>query len=245
MILLQIVIIQTILFGAVIFFLRKIMMGSTESAVNRLNDAYVQMNKKKEELAQKIKQAQEDYEARKKEAERIGEKIKNDADKEARDLKDNILKKAHEEAERMIVDTVGAKEQIREEIIKEEKIKMVGYCRELLTGVYEDIVRDRVDEVLIEGFLDDVRELNTDSMPPGINKIEVISRKPLSEKLRKKVREVVESKIKGKVDITETVLEDILGGVTIKFGNLVLDGSVAGKLQEKANAMQGKIERGH
>jgi F0F1-type ATP synthase delta subunit/outer membrane murein-binding lipoprotein Lpp len=245
MLLLQIVIIQTILFGAVIFFLRKIMMGSTESAVNRLNEAYVQMNKKKEELAQKIKQAQEDYEARKKEAERIGEKIKNDADKEARDLKDNILKKAHEEAERMIIDTVGAKEQIWEEIVKEEKIKMVEYCRELLAGVYEDLVRDKVDEVLIEGCLDDVKELDTDSMPAGINQIEVISRKPLSEKLKKKVKELVESKLKGNVDITETVTEDVIGGVTMKFGNLVLDGSVAGKLREKANDMQGKIERGH
>ncbi|MFA6636325.1 MAG: F0F1 ATP synthase subunit delta [Candidatus Omnitrophota bacterium] len=245
MLLLQIVIIQTIVFGAVIFFLRKIMMGSTESAVNRLNESYTQMEKKKEELAQKIQQAQQDYESRKKEAERIADKIKNDADTEARDQKDAILKKAHEEAERLIVDTVGAKEQIRAEIVKEEQVKLVDYCRELLEGVYGDIVGEKVDEILIEDFIEEVNNMDVESIPAGTRKIEAISRRPLTEKLKKKIHEVVEGKMKGKIDVSETVSEDVLGGMTLKFGNLVLDGSVAGKLQEKAAAMKGKIERGH
>lgn len=245
MILLQIIVIQTILFGTVIFFLRKIMLGSTESAVSRLNESYVQMNKKKEELSQKIQQAQEDYEARKKEAERIADKIKNDADKEARDKKDAILKKAHEEAERMIVDTVGAKEKIREDIAKEEKIRMVDYCRDLLQGVYEDTIHERIDEILIEDFLNDVSNMDVESMPADIQKIEVISRSPLSEKFRKRIVEIMKIKKKGAINIVETVSEGILGGIILKFGSLVLDGSMAGKLHERSNKMKEKIERGH
>jgi F-type H+-transporting ATPase subunit b len=245
MLLLQIVIIQTIVFGAVIFFLRKIMMGSTESAVNRLNESYTQMEKKKDELSQKIHQAQQDYETRKKEAERIADKIKNDADKEARDRKDVILKKAREEAERLIVDTVGAKDKIRAEIVKEERVKLVDYCRELLDGVFGDIVGEKVDEILIEDFLEEVSKMDVESIPDGIRKIETISRRPLTEKIRKKIHEVVEGKMKCKIDVAETVSEGVLGGMTLKFGNLVLDGSVAGKAHEKAIAMKEKIERGH
>jgi F0F1-type ATP synthase delta subunit/cell division protein FtsB len=245
MILIQIIIIQTILFGTVIFFLRKIMMGSTESAVTRLNESYVQMDKKKEELAQKIQEAQQDYEARKREAEKISEKIKNDADKEARDQKDAILKKAREEAERLIVDTVGAKDKIREEIAKEEQIKMVDYCSDILKEVYRDTVREKMDEVLINDFLDEISEMSGSDMPAGIKNIEIISRRALTEELKKRIVGVVKSKIKGNFEVSETVSEDVLGGVTMKFDNLVLDGSVAGKLHEKANSMKEKIERGH
>jgi F0F1-type ATP synthase delta subunit len=245
MLLLQFILIQTILFGAVIFFLRKIMMGSTESAVSRLNESYVQMNQKKEELAQKIQQAQQDYESRKKEAERVADKIKNDADQEARDKKDALLKKAHEEAERIIVDTVSAKEKIREDILKEERIKLIEYCRDLVSGVYDEVVGEKIDRILISEFLDEVSEMSADNLPAGTEDIEIISRNKLDESDVKRISEIVKSKISGNVKIKQTVSGDLLGGLVIKFGNLVLDGSIAGKLKDKANLMQEKIHKGH
>jgi len=245
MLLVQFIIIQIIIFAVVIFFLKKIMLGSTESAVTRLNESYKDMNAKKEELAQKIKEAQEDYEARKKEAEKVAEKVKNDADTEMREQRDALLKKTREEAERMIADTMGAKEKIREEILKEEQMKIIDRCGNLVGNVYKDAVRQKMDELLITDFLDELKEMDVSSMPDGIELIETITRSPLTDGIKNNINSIVKEKMKRDIALKETVDENVIGGIVMRFGNLELDGSIAGKLKEVASATKEKIEKGH
>ena len=153
MLLFQLIVIQVVIFGVVIYFLKRIMLGDTESAVNRLNQSYSEMGKKKEELARKIQQTEEEYQKKKRECERLAAKMKDEAEKEMYEKRDNLLRKAREEAERLIADTVAAKEGIREEIKKEEQLKMTDYCRDILNLTYKDVIRNKIDDFIIANFL--------------------------------------------------------------------------------------------
>ena len=51
--LLQLIIVETLIFGIVLYALKRILVKDTDSAVNRLQDSYEEVKKKKEELAQR------------------------------------------------------------------------------------------------------------------------------------------------------------------------------------------------
>ncbi|MDD5421832.1 MAG: F0F1 ATP synthase subunit delta [Candidatus Omnitrophota bacterium] len=242
MFLLQLAILQAVMFGAVIYFLKKTMYGDTQSAVKRLNESYQDMTKKKEELAAKVKQMEEELLKKKDEAEKIAIQIRDDAEKESKEKGDAITKKAREEAERIISDTIMMKDKIREDIKKEEDLKMLDYCSAILCDTLKDSVRDEVDQALVKDFLEGLKGMDMNHVPPGINEIEVVTRSNLSDALRSTIIEAVKRNTKKSVTVKETADGTIIGGVIIKFGSLVLDGSLAGKLKDVTAARKQKID---
>jgi F0F1-type ATP synthase membrane subunit b/b' len=242
MLLAQIVFVQIIIFGAVIFFLRKIMLGSTESAVSRLNESYEEVNKKKEELAEKLKKTEEEYQNKKKEAEDIVRKMKDEAEKEIVEKSDSMLKKAHAEAEQIVVDAVAAKDGMREEVKKEEQVKLVDFCQDIISNVFKDSIDD-VDKVLSENFLKDFQGMDNAQLPSGIKEIEVVTRSGCSDAYKPKILENVSSTGSPNIAIKDIKDESILAGLILRFGSLVLDGSLIGKIKDASTGLKARIEK--
>ncbi len=72
----------------------------------------------------------------------------------------------------------------------------------------------------------------------GIVEAEVISRRELSESLQNETKEFVKNKYQAKeVHLKNKVDKNIKGGVIIKVGDEVLDGSVSRQLRELRKAM--------
>jgi F0F1-type ATP synthase delta subunit len=236
------VFIQILAFGIVIFILKKLMLGNTESAVNRLNESYTEINKKKEELVTKIQQIEQEYQKRKEEAERIGNEIKDSVEKDMNEKRDTHILKAKQEAERIVTEAIGMKEKIREDIKKEEQVKVIDYCEELISLTFKDIVKGKVNVALIENFLNELREVDMSHLPPMINEVEVVSTEKLSEETKAELVKIFDLKLHKKLSVKETVDPHLIGGAAIKFGNLVIDGSFISKLKETISSKKHKIE---
>ncbi len=237
------IIVQIIMFGAVIYILKRFMQGDTESAVNRLNDSYQEINKKKEELSQKIQKIEEEYQQRKEEAERIVGEFKEKAEKEMNDQRDSIIKKAREDAEKITEETRLMKEQVRQNIRKEERLKMVDYCKDILDQVFKEKMNENINNYLVEDFLSEVKDTDTSHVPQSANKIEIVTSKPLDDSIKSKIKDIVSNKLKREVTLDEKTDDKLIGGAIIKFGSLILDGSLLGKFQDRALANKYKIER--
>ncbi|MDD4294497.1 MAG: F0F1 ATP synthase subunit delta [Candidatus Omnitrophica bacterium] len=231
-----------LVFSFLIFYLKKIMAGDTETAMRRLNDAYEEISKKKEELAEKIRQAQEEYEMRKKEADEVASKIKDEAEKEMYEKRDAVIKKAHEDSERMVVEAVGMKDKIREQILKEEKLRSVDACEEILVRVFSGIVREKMNAILISDFLEELKTIDMEHIPPNVEEIEIVTPTPVSEDVSRDIVERIKQRIGRELAYKNSEDESIVGGVQIKFGSLILDGSVAGKIKEKSLEVRKEIE---
>lgn len=242
MFLLQLVILQIIIFGAVIFFLKKIMYGDTESAVNRLNAGYEEMNKKKEELLAAMKKIEEDSALKKQESEKAANQIRNDAEKEAREKADTIIKKAREEAERITTETITLKGKMREDIRKEEDIKIIDFMTDVLKDIFSDTVREKMDNVLIENFLGGFKNMDMSHIPPGVTEIEIVTRSKLSAEVKAEIMEAIKNTMNKTFAVKESVDGGIIGGVIIKFGSLILDGSLLNKFNEVATVKKQKID---
>lgn len=62
--------------------------------------------------------------------------------------------------------------------------------------------------------------------------VEVTSAVELPEETRAGIRKRIEDAIGKKVDIRETVREDILGGLVLRFGDVIVDSSLQAKLEQ-------------
>lgn len=76
----------------------------------------------------------------------------------------------------------------------------------------------------------------------GIVRVEVISARKLSEETTKEIKEFIKKKYKAeKVELVILVDENLKGGMILKIGDEVLDGSVAGKISELKKVLVKKV----
>ena len=67
--------------------------------------------------------------------------------------------------------------------------------------------------------------------------VEVISAFDLADSARDKLAEVLGKKLERQVEVQTSTDSNLLGGVLIRAGDLVIDGSVRGRLNKLAEAM--------
>jgi len=67
--------------------------------------------------------------------------------------------------------------------------------------------------------------------------VEVVSAFDMSDETSNKLAEVLSKKLQREVKVSTSTDEDLLGGVLIRAGDLVIDGSVRGRLNKLAEAM--------
>jgi F-type H+-transporting ATPase subunit b len=201
------------------------------------------LEKRRETIAQGLEDARIASEARAN-AEKEAEKIKADAQAEA----SKIVREATERAESVAKDIKSAAEaeaaKIREGALadlEDERNRMLGDLRGQIAALAiagaQKLVGEALDEkrqhALLEEFFSGVKSgkvvlLDEADMKGDV--AEVTSALPLTDEERKIVESDIVSKI-GAKEVTFTVNAAILGGLLIKVGDKVLDGSVAGKLE--------------
>ncbi|NIR29714.1 MAG: F0F1 ATP synthase subunit delta [Gammaproteobacteria bacterium] len=71
----------------------------------------------------------------------------------------------------------------------------------------------------------------------GRSRIEVISAFELEPKYREVIAEAVSKRLKQKVDVSVRIDESLIGGVVVRVGDLVIDASLRGRLNELASAL--------
>ncbi|MEI8175914.1 MAG: F0F1 ATP synthase subunit delta [Candidatus Omnitrophota bacterium] len=239
MLLIKVVILQTVVFGLVLFFMKKILTGDTESAVNRLNESYEEVRKKKEELTQRITEIEAEYAKRKEEADKISGQIVDKAKSDGDAKKEEILREAKKEGEAIIMKAMGTMDSIRREVNRELGLKTLDFCATLLKGVFSSKVATGVHLVFVNDFIEEMEALDMSKIGPEVDRVEVVTYQPLAEEYKKRIIGTVTAKLKRPVTLEEQVDAALLGGVIVKFGGLAVDGSLAGRINESA------VERKH
>ncbi len=152
-----------------------------------------------------------------------------------------------------IVDDVLAKSPDFEATIGSSRIsteEKTGLIDRAFKGASEQIITF-LKVLANHDRLDCIREVRTEAkrLYNDLQKrraVEVITAKALTKPQRKEVVETLQKKMNCEVDLTEKVDEDIIGGMIVRVGDTIIDGSVRNKLTEmKSQAMQKVVEQIH
>ncbi|MCU0666239.1 MAG: F0F1 ATP synthase subunit delta [Candidatus Omnitrophica bacterium] len=240
--LIKLIVVQTIIFGVVIFFLKLVLTKDTESSVNRLETSYEDVKKKKDEIAQRIKEIEDEYNRKKQEAENVASEIKDKATQEAYEIKESAFKRAKVESEDIITKAQKTINKIHDDIRKETETKMVERCGSMISRILSKTAVTQINNILWDEFLKELENANFGTIDSGVNSVDVVCAMPLDDKQRSKIGELLSVKLKKGLSLNETIDNSVLAGAILRFGTLTLDGSLASKINEIVLAEKQHIE---
>jgi len=203
------------------------------------------LEKRREIIAKGLEDARVAAEARanaEKEAEKILAEARAKASQIVREASERAEAvgreiKAEAEAARIREEAVASAQAERERILRELR----GQVAMLAIAAAQKLIGAALDEQrqrqLLDEFFSGIKggkvtvldELGTIEEAPAA---EVISALPLTEEEKETIQKEIQAKVGQVSEITFKVDPSIMGGVIIRIGDKVLDGSVSGQLQE-------------
>jgi F-type H+-transporting ATPase subunit b len=201
------------------------------------------LDNRKKKIAQGLEDARVAAEAREnaeKEAREIITKAQAEANQKVREATERAEAAAHEVQVRAEAEAVKAREaSLAEAGLERDRIlaDVRGQIAALAMAAAQRLIGEALDErrqrALIEEFFSGVRSgkvmvLEGESL--GGASAEITSALPLTPEEQESVKKDVLSKVGAQATVTFRVDPSIMGGLVIRVGDKVLDGSVAGQL---------------
>ena len=204
------------------------------------------LERRRETIAQGVEDARVAAEARAN-AEKEAETILAEAQKQAAERVRESSSRAEEVAKEIHADAEREAAKVREAALEEAQQakeqalgELRGQIAALAISAAQKVIGASLDEKRQRGLIDEffsgiksgkVVLMEGEAMTGGVS-AEVTSALPLTEKEQGVVRKDVVSKLGENATISFRVDPSILGGLIVRVGDRILDGSVAGKLDE-------------
>jgi F-type H+-transporting ATPase subunit b len=203
------------------------------------------LEQRRETIAQGVEDARIAAEARAN-AEKEAEKIIGDAQKQANERIRESSSRAEEVAKEIRAEAEGEANKIREAAMEEAEQaqeqalgELRGQIAALAISAAQKVIGASLDEKRQRGLIDEFfsgiksgKVVLMEGEEAAGASAEVTSALPLTEKEQDVVRKDVVSKLGENTAISFRVDPSILGGLIVRVGDKILDGSVAGKLDE-------------
>jgi F-type H+-transporting ATPase subunit b len=235
----QLIIVQVVTFIALVFVLRKLLFTEASSQVKRLKALNAENEKKQEELKKKIEGQEAEYNARIKKAEDDAGRVKEEAMKEIEAQRSQAQERAKEEAEKIISQARNNKEKMREEIRAELEEKATHFACSLVKEAFEEKTFENAHNELFSGVTGGLEQIDEKKISHKVTAAEITTAFPLGAQERDKIKKVLSTKAGRALELKEKEDKALIAGVIIKIGDLIIDGSLANRLEE-TRARMGK-----
>jgi len=239
------VIAQVIIFSVIIVVLKRLIFQDTTSAINRINKLDTITREKEKLLSAKLDETEKYLESRKKELADEETRLKKEAQRAATQLQEDIIKTARSEAEDIIKKAQASREKIKVEAQIEAEGKMIEMCREILGKVFTTTVQTQLNEQLVQEFLADLEQADLGRVGSDVAKVQLVTGRSLTEETKKIIKKILDNKLGRPVELEFAEDHALLGGVTMKFGTMVIDGSLAEHLKEVSTQMKDELTWKH
>ena len=242
MLFLWLVLIQIVIFGFLVLFLKTILTRNITSAtahLHELNEDYLQ---KIEEAKRREQEAEKYYDDMVLKSKSDAEKAKVQILKEAHEAEEGIVSKARVESEEILAKANLAREMFLSELEEKVRLRAVDEASDILLGIMpreaSKALHERWTTDLLKSELDQIARLH---LPEELREAQLVSAHELSPDSRKSIEKKVEECLKRKIAFSEKVDPVLIAGIKIILGSVVIDGSLQFKIKEATrHARNGK-----
>ncbi|HEY79944.1 MAG TPA: F0F1 ATP synthase subunit B [Caldilineae bacterium] len=220
-----------ILFGALSVLLWKPLM-------QRL-DARREMLRKQQEDAEAIAQARAEMEKEREqilgEARAEANRLLAEARGQAREIVEQATAQARQEAEQLLVQARRDAEEERNLLLGQMREQIAALAIAAAHRLIGEALDERRQRTLVDAFFSGVREGRVEVLPEGTGPahgpVTIISAIPLSEAEQATIRSELTRQLDEEWEMSFQVDPQILGGLVVRVGDRVIDGSFAGQLE--------------
>lgn len=238
MLIVSLVIFQILFFFGLVVFFKRIFTKNVATATMHLDDMNQEYEKKEREVTRRLEEAQQKAEDIMHKALAEAEKEKVKIIKEAEDARENLLKQARSQSGGIVEHAEKSRKLILSEIdkrIKKEAIaKACDLIQHTLPEEFKMDVHSRwVSDLIGGGF----QGLENIKVAEGVSQLKVTSAFPLSEAEKSIISEKFKTLLGRDIDLKEEINPQIVAGIIIAIGSMVMDGSFKNKIREQAQKM--------
>lgn len=233
MFLLQLIILQVIIFGGLIFALRQILTKNITSATNHLDDIHSDFVKREEELKKRQAEADKYYDDMIAKAKDEVDKMRQDADFKLQEERDKTIEEARLASEQIVLKAEKTKEMLINELRHEMEEKNVERLRGLVLAIFPRHLQEEFHKLwLSDLFIGDLSRLANMRIPADASEAKVLTAFALTSEQKSALNKKFKEQLNRDFSFQEEVRPSLIAGVVISIGSLVLDGTLANKIEQ-------------
>lgn len=229
--LIQLLIIQFITFIALIFVLRFLSMRHLNVALNRLNALYDENLRRETQLTEELKRAHEEREAEVRRGKEEAGALIEEARQEAIKVRLKIEEEAKVHAEKIIAQGEEEAGKLKEKLGKEIQNQSLELAVKMIEQTFTEKNKEDLQHQFITEIIDEITKLSQDEFTVSADKVKVVSSYPLEGRQRENLKRVLEERLGFSPILEETVNKELISGLTLEIGGLLIDGSLRDRLR--------------
>jgi ATP synthase F1 delta subunit len=230
--LIQLLIIQFITFVGIIFLLRYLFSNHLKSALARLNTLHEENLSKEEELNEELKRAKEESQAQIQQGKAEAELIIDEANKEAQRIRINMEEQAKLQATEIVASGRLEAEKIKTSVMKDVQAQSVELASEMIAELLTEADKIALQYEFANGIIKEISQLSKEQFNmQGNPVVKVTSSFPLLDRQGDEIKRVLTEKTGKEIELNEQIDPNLIGGLTLEMGGMVIDGTLKNKLQ--------------
>ncbi len=228
--LLNLLIIQAITFIGIFILLRFLFSRHLNTALIRLNTLHEENLAKEQQLTEELQHAQEEganeIKRAKEEAGLIIEEARNDSLKLRRELEDQ----AKIQVTKIIADGNMEAERFKEKSIKETEARSLDLAMKLVESLLSAKEKESMQQEFISEIISEIAKLSKDQFSMVADRARVSSSQSLRNDQKENLQQILKEKTGREMIFEEILKKDLIGGLIVEIGGLVIDGTLKNKL---------------
>ncbi|MBA4387807.1 MAG: hypothetical protein C0404_07490 [Verrucomicrobia bacterium] len=240
-ILLPIVITHAAVGVGIIIVIKKLLLGDTMQAINRIKQVEAEVRKKEESIRKEIEDNEKEFARKRADAESELQKRKEDSEKEVAKLREQVLTDAKKEGDRIIDQAKKNEEKFRKQISQDMEEKAVEYGIEAFKMVLSEKVSEEMNRHFINELLDALQEVDSSVITVDANAAEFVSSHPIAADQKARLEKMLTEKFGANIKVNEKINKDMIAGLAFKLGSLEIDGTIASRLKEAAGEIKKSV----
>ncbi|MFA5356795.1 MAG: F0F1 ATP synthase subunit delta [Candidatus Omnitrophota bacterium] len=227
----NLLLVQILTFIGIVFLLRFLFLKNLKTALTRLNTLHEQNLSKEEELNEELKRAKEQSESLIEQSRQEAEAIIAEAVKEAQKARIHMEEEARGRAEKIIADSRVDCDKIREGALKEAQGRSIELALKMIAELLTETDKVALQYELANGIIEEISRLPKEQFNVQGGEVKVTSSFPLLARQSEEIKKILSDKSAAAVELKENLNPDIIGGLIIEMGGMVIDGTLKNKLQ--------------
>ena len=232
---LWLVVIQLVVFTLLVLFLRMILTRNISTATAHLHELNQDYNQKVEEANKKKQEVDRYYDEMLLKAKADAEKSKVQILREAQATQELVVKEARQQSEEIIGQANRAHETALSEIDSRVEARATGRACELVRSVLTEEMSETLHKQWVKDLLKTgLQDLDRLHIPDNVKEVPVATAFALSDEQKTALQKKLKEELGHEISMTENVRPELIAGLQITLGSLVIDGSLSHKIKEVA-----------
>lgn len=226
------VILNGLVFAALVFAIKRLLLGDTMKAVDTIKKVETDVRKKEEQVKREIEDHERQFAQRKEESEQELRRQRESSEKEIAKMKEQTLAESKQEAESIIERARRSEERFRLQIAQELQEKTVQFASRIFTHVFTERIDGVLNAQLIDELLMALEAVDGEVFTVNVEEVTVTSSHALNGEQKERLCAVLRNKFGADFRVKEETDPALLGGMVLRLGSLEIDGSLKNRFAE-------------